>query len=52
MGEKKEIQIVQGDGKDLKFSQVEDHINDIVSNKNKKREKKNIVIPEVKKENK
>ena len=49
MGDKKEIQIVKGDGKDLKFSQVEDHINDIVSHKNKKSKKKNIIIPEVKK---
>ena len=51
MSEKKEIEIVKGDGKNLNISPVEDHINDLV-NKKKKNNKKNIVIPEVKKNKK
>ncbi len=49
MEEKKEIEIVRGDGKDLNISPVEDHINDLV-NKKKNIDKKKIVIPEIKKE--
>ena len=51
MSENKEIKIVQGDGKDLNISSVEDHINDLVSKK-KSINKKDIVIPEVKKDKK
>ena len=47
MGEKKEIEIIQGDGSELNISPVEDHINDLV-NKKKKIDKNNIVIPEIK----
>ena len=51
MSENKEIKIVQGDGKNLNISPVEDHINDLVSKK-KSINKKDIVIPEVKKDKK
>ena len=47
MKEKKEIEIVQGDGKGLNISPVENHINDLV-NKKKKIDKNNIVIPKIK----
>ena len=50
MGEKKEIKFVQGDGKDLNISPVEDHINDMVKKKRDKKE--NIVIPKTKSEKK
>ena len=49
MGEKKEIEIIQGDGKGLDISPVEDHINDLV-NKKKKIDKNNIIIPDPKKD--
>lgn len=41
--EKKEIKIVNGDGKDLNISNVYDHINN--DNQNTDKEKKEIVIP-------
>ena len=47
MEEKKDIEIVSGDGKDLNISPVYDHI-DIEKPKDKK-EKKNIIIPDNKK---
>ncbi len=49
MGEKKEIEIIQGDGSELNISPVEDHINDLV-NKKKKIDKNNIIIPDPKKD--
>ena len=51
MSEKKEIEIVKSDVKNLNISPVEDHINDLV-NKKKNINKKDIVIPEVKKNKK
>ena len=50
MGEnmdKKEIEVVNGDGKDLDISPVYDHID--IEKPNKEKEKKKIVIPEEKK---
>lgn len=49
MSDKKKIEIVSGNGKDLNISPVYEHIE---IEKPKKEEKKDIVIPKVKKENK
>ena len=45
--EKKEIEIVTGDGSELEISDVHEHL---TSMRPKTNDKKNIVIPEVKKE--
>ena len=45
--EKKEIEIVTGDGSELDISDVHEHL---TSMRPKSNDKKNIVIPEVKKE--
>ena len=50
--EKKEIEIIEGDGTELEFSPVFDHLN-IAKPKPKTEDdkKKKIIIPEVKKKN-
>ncbi len=48
--EKKNIEIVTGDGTDLEFSPVYDHLNMAKPKpKNEEEKKKKIIIPEVKK---
>ncbi len=48
--EKKEIEIVKGDGSELEFSPVFDHLNSARPKpKDEKDKKKKIIIPEVKK---
>lgn len=46
--EKKEIEIVTGDGSELDISEVHDHLSSL---RPKTNDKKNIVIPEIKEEN-
>ena len=47
--EKKEIEIVSGDGTELEMSPVFEHLNAVKPNtKNEEEKKKKIVIPEVK----
>ena len=45
--ENKEIEVVKGDGSELEFSPVYEHLN--AAKPKPKDEKKNIIIPEVKK---
>ena len=48
--EKKEIEVVKGDGSELEVSQVYNHLNAIKpKTKSKEEKKKKIIIPEVKK---
>ena len=47
--EKKDIEIVQGDGKDLNISPVYDHIKLDKPDNNSQKDKQEIVIPEKKK---
>ena len=47
--EKKEIEVVNGNGKDLDISPVYDHID--IERPDKEKEKKKIFIPEEKKKN-
>lgn len=49
--DKKEIEVVTGDGSNLEISPVYEHIN-IAKPKNRDKKPKNIVVPEVKKESK
>lgn len=44
----KEIEVVKGDGSELEFSPVYEHLN-VAKPKPKDEKKKNIIIPEVKK---
>lgn len=46
--ENKQIEVVKGDGSELEFSPVYEHLN-AVKPKPKNEKKKNIIIPEVKK---
>ncbi|MEI3434300.1 MAG: hypothetical protein V8R26_04710 [Clostridia bacterium] len=46
--ENKEIEVVKGDGSELEFSPVYEHLN-AAKPKTKDEKKKNIIIPEVKK---
>ncbi|MGN1270971.1 MAG: hypothetical protein ACI4UX_03210 [Clostridia bacterium] len=46
--ENKEIEVVKGDGSELEFSPVYEHLN-AAKPKPKDEKKKNIIIPEVKK---
>ena len=48
--EKREIEVVNGDGSELEFSQVFEHLNSAKPKpKTESDKKKNIIIPEVKK---
>ena len=48
--EKKEIEVVQGNGSEIEVSQVFDHLNALKpKTKSKEEKKKKIIIPEVKK---
>ena len=48
--EKKEIEIVTGDGSEIEVSQVFNHLNSLKpKSKEKEEKKKKIIIPEVKK---
>ncbi len=50
MEEKKEIEVIQGNGSELEVSQVFDHLNAVKpKTKGKEEKKKKIIIPEVKK---
>lgn len=49
--EKKEIEIVSGDGTELNISPVKEHIKSLKPKSKEEQNKKNIVIPEVKKVN-
>ena len=49
--EKKEIEIVSGDGSELEFSPVYEHLNAVKPKpKDEEEKKKKIIIPEVKKD--
>ena len=49
--ERKEIEIVSGDGSNLDISPVRDHLNAIRPKSKDEKGNQNIVIPEVKEEN-
>jgi len=49
--EKKEIEVVEGDGSNLSISNVEEHISDLKP-KTKDEKKKHIIVPEVKEKKK
>lgn len=50
--EKKEIEIVSGDGSELEFSPVYEHLNAVKPKpKDEEEKKKKIIIPEVKNKN-
>ena len=49
--ERKEIEIISGDGSELNISPVKEHIKDLKPKSKEEQNKKKIIIPEVKKLN-